>query len=145
MPLQVSISLETVEMVASGFARGNPDRIKRLSRRRHAEWHAYCHQLSRLGFTLGIPPELSPGFETNACKWPRAALVHKLTMRAAASESGVVAARRIDCRQVDNRPAAAYREAGRLAHLRGHDRAECRHAQLQRAASNLSLPARRYP
>ncbi|KAI9597015.1 reduced growth phenotype protein 1 [Syncephalis fuscata] len=62
----VSISLETMEVLAPGYARGNPDHIKRLSRRRHAEWHAYCHQLSRLGFSLGIPPELSPGFETNA-------------------------------------------------------------------------------
>ncbi|RKP28060.1 reduced growth phenotype protein 1 [Syncephalis pseudoplumigaleata] len=64
----VSISLETMETLAPGYARGNADQVRRLSRRSHAEWHSYCHQLSRQGFSLAIPPEQSPGFETNARK-----------------------------------------------------------------------------
>ncbi|RKP06086.1 reduced growth phenotype protein 1, partial [Thamnocephalis sphaerospora] len=64
----VSIGLETVETIVPGHARGNAHNVERITRRRHTEWHAHCHSLSKLGFALVVPPELSPDFETSTGK-----------------------------------------------------------------------------
>ncbi|KAI9019984.1 Rgp1-domain-containing protein [Phycomyces nitens] len=65
---EVSILLESSEIVEPSIALRQPQHITRISRRCHAEHHSFCLGHRRLAFSLPIPATSSPEFQTTGVK-----------------------------------------------------------------------------
>ncbi|CEP14982.1 hypothetical protein [Parasitella parasitica] len=65
---QVSIYLESNEVVDDSIASRQPQYIARVSRKRHAEHHSFCRYDKRVSFSLNVPASESPEFYTSAMK-----------------------------------------------------------------------------
>src|SRR4051812_44126110 len=61
---QVSVTLESSELVEQTIALRPVHQITRISRKNHAEHHEFCLNTSRTSFALCIPPSTSPEFFT---------------------------------------------------------------------------------
>ncbi|KAL0083585.1 Rgp1-domain-containing protein [Phycomyces blakesleeanus] len=65
---EVSILLESSEIVEPSIALRQPQHIARISRKCHAEHHSFCLGHRRLAFSLPIPAIASPEFQTTGVK-----------------------------------------------------------------------------
>ncbi|KAJ8652306.1 hypothetical protein O0I10_012079 [Lichtheimia ornata] len=65
---EVSILLESNEIVQSDIAIRQPNQIARISRKCYAEHHSFCLNHRRLAFSLPIPTIASPEFQTTGVK-----------------------------------------------------------------------------
>ncbi|KAI9319707.1 Rgp1-domain-containing protein [Dichotomocladium elegans] len=65
---EVSILLESNEVVESDIALRQPHQIARISRKCYAEHHSFCLSHQRLSFSLPIPTIASPEFQTTGVK-----------------------------------------------------------------------------
>ncbi|KAI7877208.1 Rgp1-domain-containing protein [Lichtheimia hyalospora FSU 10163] len=65
---EVSILLESNEIVESDIALRQPNQIARISRKCYAEHHSFCLSHRRLAFSLPIPTIASPEFQTTGVK-----------------------------------------------------------------------------
>ncbi|ORY03977.1 Rgp1-domain-containing protein [Basidiobolus meristosporus CBS 931.73] len=63
---QVSVTLESMEVVETPFANKSPKQIETNTRKIHAEHHEFCLNTLRTNIMLSIPPYCTPGFKTSA-------------------------------------------------------------------------------
>ncbi|KAI8886787.1 Rgp1-domain-containing protein [Backusella circina FSU 941] len=66
---QLSILLESNEIVDSSLSIKQPQHIARVSRKRHAEHHSYCRHDKSMTFSLTVPSSESPEFQTSKSKY----------------------------------------------------------------------------
>ncbi|KAL7319676.1 Golgi membrane exchange factor (Ric1p-Rgp1p) subunit [Mucor circinelloides] len=65
---QISIYLESHEVVDESIASRQPQYIARVSRKRHAGHHTFSRYDKRISFSLAVPTGESPEFQTSAIK-----------------------------------------------------------------------------
>ncbi|KAI9487151.1 MAG: Rgp1-domain-containing protein [Benjaminiella poitrasii] len=66
---QVTIFLESNEIVDDSLSQRQPHYIARVSRKRHAEHHVFCKNNKRISFSLSVPALESPEFQTTGLKY----------------------------------------------------------------------------
>ncbi|GES77084.1 Rgp1-domain-containing protein [Rhizophagus clarus] len=65
---QVSITLESSEVVEPSIANRPPQQIARATRKIHGEHHEFCLNAGRIGFSISIPTSSTPDFQTTGVK-----------------------------------------------------------------------------
>lgn len=65
---QISVTLETVEVIEPSYACRSAVQTSKLTKRVHAELHESCIDTMRTSFSLCIPPTATPEFKTSTRK-----------------------------------------------------------------------------
>ncbi|CAB5395650.1 unnamed protein product [Rhizophagus irregularis] len=65
---QVSITLESSEIVEPSIANRPQQQIARVTRKIHGEHHEFCLNAGRIGFAISIPTSGTPDFQTTGVK-----------------------------------------------------------------------------
>lgn len=78
MYTQISIYLESHEVVDESIASRQPQYIARVSRKRHAGHHTFCRYDKRVSFSLAVSTGESPEFQTSASKCDHEETCHSL-------------------------------------------------------------------
>lgn len=62
--MQVSVTLESSEIVESSIANRPQQQIARMTRKVHGEHHEFCLNARRISFAISIPTSSTPDFQT---------------------------------------------------------------------------------
>ncbi|CAI2181298.1 2221_t:CDS:10 [Funneliformis geosporum] len=65
---QVSVTLESSEIVESSIANRSQQQIARMTRKIHGEHHEFCLNAARISFAISIPTSSTPDFQTTGVK-----------------------------------------------------------------------------